>query len=1066
MMPKKPLLFLLIGITVFMAALYISTGSRVDNTVAAATNELILRVESARSEPNAPDGPVLEGDEVVQYQYLINIDNTGNPTQDRLPGCAPSDSNYPDSCDWPSIREVPGAAPILTQGNQDDFNGTLSSSLILPTTPGKYLVSVLANGYKVGGAHFSFFLPDVDPVTGANVLVPIHPHPLPSATLRIKVFEDISSVNGQFDAPAEQGLAGFHVIVNDTAGELSADLFGNPLCTTYDANHNPTGQTDCLVSDANGDVVIPNVGPLRYDIVVVPPDGTDWVETTTLEGSPSWDTWLMEGGTGLDNEFVVAGEAFPWTIFGFVRPTDLLNNTAVTGGVKGTLVSAAVYLPQQGALPYYGDIWNGFNGSKVTGTIDNGWVALSDLQNGDTAVYIDKANPNGTYEINNVPDGNYLFTWWDETLHYILDWMQVTVADGEMYDMGTPFLTGWFTNVSGYVFNDINQNGKKDPGEPGIANYLVVLRDRDNSEIDRMSIAVTTDGGGFYEFEKAYPMSSWMVLEAYNDRFYTTGITYQVENQVDPNTGQPQSTTVVGDGVDVGFLPILGQSATLDWGVHPYDGVLKDNGGIVGSVFYDTTINEFDPRFQAVEPWAPGIPHLPLNLYAMVDCGTNANADCDATGIYELTADGAYAKGERLNTTTTEVWEQPTDCIARDANGVPLPYGAPNQEVLPLDPTGKRCIEAPLMGTQIQEGFASLDGNWGFVDGCFGLGGATSEGVCADGSEPLSLPAADYLVEIAVPDDAYGRPLYQVAREEDVNVFGGDQYVPAVPPPACAGALHTVDVAGVGVDGPDAVVNPSFAENGGSPYEGQDKPLCDVKLVTLDNGKSIAPAFTLFTNVPIPGKWKGYIIDDLALSTDPTQINFGEKAGLANSPIGLYDFTNRLITTFESDPNGVYEILLPSTHTVSCPSPSGICANMYYILGNDPGQPGNLNPNYNPQYRTIGATFEIYPGLMVPSDLAPTQIVPGILAGGSMYTTPPQCTINDPLNPLTPELFAVSQPYVNGSGSITVQGQGFGAVQGEVTLDGTPLPITAWSDATIDVDIPATTLAGAYQMEI
>ncbi|MCP5008534.1 MAG: hypothetical protein GY942_01000, partial [Aestuariibacter sp.] len=46
------------------------------------------------------------------------------------------------------------------------------------------------------------------------------------------------------------------------------------------------------------------------------------------------------------------------------------------------------------------------------------------------------------------------------------------------------------------------------------------------------------------------------------------------------------------------------------------------------------------------------------------------------------------------------------------------------------------------------------------------------------------------------------------------------------------------------------------------------------------------------------------------------------------------------------------------------------------------------------------------------------------------------------------------------------QGQGFGAVQGEVTLDGTPLPITAWSDATIDVDIPATTLAGAYQMEI
>ena len=166
-----------------------------------------------------------------------------------------------------------------------------------------------------------------------------------------------------------------------------------------------------------------------------------------------------------------------------------------------------------------------------------------------------------------------------------------------------------------------------------------------------------------------------------------------------------------------------------------------------------------------------------------------------------------------------------------------------------------------------------------------------------------------------------------------------DQYVPAVPPSACAGALHTVDVAGIGVDGANATVNPTFAENGGSPFEGQDRPLCDVKFVTLNNGKSIAPIFTLFTDVPIPGKWKGYIIDDLALATDPKHLDFGEKAGIAHMPIGVYDFTNQLLTTITSDPNGTYEILLPSTHTVSCPSPSGVCASMYYILGNDPGQP-------------------------------------------------------------------------------------------------------------------------------
>lgn len=1055
MMPKKPALFLLIGLTLFMALLISVASSRLQNTAAQTGNNLVLNVISARTEANAPGGPVLQGDPVTEYQYLINVDNTGDPLQPRLPGCDPSDPAYPDSCDWPSLREVPGAAPIYTSGTQDDFNGILSSGINIPD--GKYLVSVLADGYKVGGAHFTV------PLSGP-VDVAIHPNPLPSATMRIKVFEDISSVNGQFDAPAEHGLAGFRAVVNDTAGELSTDVFGNPLCTTYDANGQPNGQTNCLISDANGDIVIPNLGPLRYDVLVIPPDGTDWVETTTLEGSPSWDTWLMEGGTGLDNEFVVAGEPFPWTIFGFVRPTDLLNDPGVTGGVQGRLVSASVYLPQQGALPYYGDIWNGFNGSKVTGVIDNGWVALSDLQNGDTAVYIGKANADGTYQIDNVPDGTYLFTWWDETLHYILDWMQVTVTNGEVYDMGTPFLTGWFTHVEGYVFNDLNMNGKMDPGEPGLSNYLVVLRDRDNSEIDRMSIASLTGPDGYYVFEKAYPMGSWMVLEAYNDRFYTTGITYQVENQIDPNTGQPQITTVLGNGVDVGILPILGQSAKLDWGVHPYAD--NENGGIAGSVFYDTTRNELDPRYQAAEPWAAGIPGLNMNLYDTVPCGTTG-ALCDPTGAYELAADGSYAKGPLLNTTTTEVWEQPTDCVARDANGAPLPFGTPNQEVLPTDPTGKRCIEAPLMGTQIQSGFATLDGNWGFGDGCFGPGGAISEGVCADGSAPTPLPGAhDYLVEVEIPNDALGRPMYQVVREEDVNVFGGDQYVPAIPPSACAGALHTVDVAGVGVDGPNATVNPSFADAGGSPYEGQDRPLCDVKLVTVSNGKSIAPTFTLFTNVPIPGKWKGYIIDDLSISTDPKSINFGEKAGLPNSPIGLYDFTNQLITTITSDPNGVFEVLLPSSHTVNCPSPSGVCASMYYMLGNDPGQPGQLNPNYNPQYRTIGASFEIYPGLILPSDLAPTQIVPGILAGGSQFDTPPQCTLNDPLNPVTPEIFAVSQPYVNGSGPITIQGQGFGDVQGTVTLDGIPVDITAWSSIQIDINVPAAIPAGPHQLDI
>ena len=59
------------------------------------------------------------------------------------------------------------------------------------------------------------------------------------------------------------------------------------------------------------------------------------------------------------------------------------------------------------------------------------------------------AGPDGTFQIDNVPDGNYLLTYWDYQQHYILDWFQVTVADGLMTDVATPFLTGWFTWIEG-----------------------------------------------------------------------------------------------------------------------------------------------------------------------------------------------------------------------------------------------------------------------------------------------------------------------------------------------------------------------------------------------------------------------------------------------------------------------------------------------------------------------------------------------------------------------------------------------------------------------------------------
>jgi hypothetical protein len=308
-----------------------------------------LRVVSARTE-----GEIAKGAAVTDYKFLVNVDNTGDPFDEA--NCDPATNpDYPDGCDLPSIRTVPAWSPIYTQGSVVDANGDNYTGL----PPGKYLVSVTAEGFKIDGEHFTV------PAIG-DVEVQMHPLPLPPATLVIKVFEDNALTNGAFDARADGGeppLAGFRASLNDIAGEVTADLFGNPLCTVYQKDgsgniqYNPDGtpviQTlgaGCY-SDSEGMITIPNIGPLRYDVLVFPPTGQQWIQTTTLEGSLGWDTWLQEAGTGLDNEFLIAAEPFPWTIFGYVKPTQPPADWTGTGSIKGVIMGASTYVPAQAACP-------------------------------------------------------------------------------------------------------------------------------------------------------------------------------------------------------------------------------------------------------------------------------------------------------------------------------------------------------------------------------------------------------------------------------------------------------------------------------------------------------------------------------------------------------------------------------------------------------------------------------------------------------------------------------------------------------------------------------------------
>ncbi|HEV7897257.1 MAG TPA: hypothetical protein VGP31_05380 [Planosporangium sp.] len=1045
---------------------------------------ITLKVESARRVGPAPE--IQKGDPVTHYKWLITSDDVGNP-HDEMKNCLPSRAgvastpDFADKCQWPSVRSTPGAVPLVAQGDETGLNLTKSLDR-LPV--GKYLISVTTDGYKIDGKHFA--------VTGGRtepIVVDMQPYPLPLGTIRLEVFNDTIPVDGTYEVGAEKGLAGFTAHLSDVLGQVSVDYYGNPLCTQYvhgapDGPHPKgavvfengkpkiaPGSVGRCVSDPDGKIVIENLGPNRYAAQVVAPTGQAWAQTTTLEGNFDHDIWVQEGDTGYDTEQTLGGEPVPYVHFGFVAPKDLPADSGKTGEIAGTAVIGRTYVGGQGGttIPE-----TGVAGASVAGPVRQPWVALSALGNGDQMVYMGRGGADGTFDIKNVPDGDYQLTLWDAPQELLLDSFNVTVRGGKKVDVGTKLLAGWFTEVRGSVFIDANGNGKRDPGEAGVPRFPVSVKERDNSFMDQATSAVSTDNNGYYDIKQTYPMSKWLVLEAFNTRYKTTGITYKADNE-------PTPTTLMGAAVDLNFLPIIGLGGTVDWGVKPYAG--DDNGGIAGTVTYDTTRNELDAANAATETYQPGVPGVPVHLYAVVR---------DDNGDPVRNADGSLKRGPELNDAyTSETWEAGRGCTARMWNGNPLT----DQQALPDfgRAAGQKCVEAPMMGVQFAPSEndpanfgQTVNGNYAFADSKLNLypeGDPKNPG--ADHTMPMyaPLPAGqtqtlvpdDYLVVVDVPDNPVGGgKMYQVTREDDVNVFNGDGYLPqenfpptpaeaANPPDApapqpdpgsnpsqgngiisgCAGPNHTVHV-----------TNPAFVAGGGSPFEGQQKPLCDAKLVQVRAGQTAAPNFNLFTEVPLPTHFWGLTINDLGLTHDKRSIGYGEADGLPNVPMGIYDAAGKLVDTVDTDFNGFYEAIEPSTSTYNCPVPAGPCPNMYRFVGNDPGQPGHLNKNYNARFRTIATNFQAWPGLFTVTDTAPTQVAMSALTPGSTQIGAVDCDIAAD----APQLFSVSKPYLRTTDTnreITIRGVGFGGNRGSVKVTGSlgvvPAIVTSWKDREIKV---------------
>jgi hypothetical protein len=1263
----------LLGVLVFLMQLAVaqpaSAATPVAPTGGNTTNVVTLDVATAINSLSSR-GP-RRGDAVKSYRWLLNLDNTGDPhglnsdlychpssnvTAANLPALVArtpgaqyvvTQNGYPQGCEWSSIRYAI-ASPVISEGTQDDWNKLLAlpaydatagrglpnvcPTVAEPTKACRYLVSVTADGYQIGGAHFTV------PMKAPGVVkVWLNPYPIPLGTARVKVFPDMSPTDGTWDQTSEasicptpthktlvageQCMAGFTATLNDFDGIVSQDFFGNPLCTPYvkdsvtgkiilDANgrptplpthepappdpvsgyYNPTIPGRCQ-SDTNGNILIPNIAPNRYDIGVTPYecvaswnwDNTNlqgvidhlpnydcgkparFIQTSTLEGALDHDVWVIPDDTGFDSELVVGGEAVPWVQFGFVDPqatTYLINPQFCPGGnqpafcnnpshtldngtavITGKIYGAIPYVPGIGALPGVGGA-NGQSGLKLDRPVDRGWVTVSSLDvtgaDFDQRVATVPANADGTFSVGGLLDGSYLVTVWDQPISYAMDIFNVTIQNQKPLDLGVVPLLGWFARLSGHVFIDTNGNGRLDPGEQGLYHATVQVLNRTNNALEGAGFNVTdTNNSGYYEFTQTYPLGLMVINQYFNTGYKTTGITWQACND-------PQEHTVIAPMVDVSFNPIIGHCGRIDWGVSPYDSNHQENGGIVATALYDQIRIKLNARQAQSMDYQTGIPGIRTEQYTQVNCikspaakgcrnGKGPGGNDELTG-YALNMDGSFMTVEQPTPVDGSLCDgasvvaqaipcymsenngAPAQCYPRDANGTPIgydalhPYSATSYDFMTF---GGACVETGVAATQIGLGTDCVDGpnchGVQTVDGNYAMPGTVGDPILHGDAlvrmvSPVDkvLPATPIIVPGTNTIAGYlDRPLYVSTSENDTNNFSGAQYVPQgsdasslpwPPPPgtpnqAPLGPLSSPDrkyqeneyTTAPGPDplcaGPTFVVdvnmtnNPSLATNGGSPLQGATRHTCDWKIFHSAPGQSIAPNFHFHTTVdiPLPAHWWGYLVDDLSLSGDKKSTTVGDVQGIPFAPTGFYDWTGRRLFAKDSDYNGVYEALMPSSELFNCPTPAGSCPNVYRIVGNDPGQPNAANPNYNPAYRTITANFQAWPNMLTAVDTAPTHQVPTLEGPGVQFTYTSPCG----LPAQDPQLFAVNKPYTKvASEKLTIQGIAFGNTAGRVTFVSETggaqdlAGVTSWTDQTIEVNVGTFMPAGAGQLKI
>jgi large repetitive protein len=989
-----------------------------------------------------------------------------------------------------------------------------------------------------------------------NVVVAVAPQPVPTAQIFLRAFEDTRPLNNVWD-DTETGLGGFTVFVYDMAGQMSTDTFGNPLGTVYDGlNVDGTPHVKQLgdgtlhtmtaaeVNDPNknpyglvvGEALIKNLAPGKYGTRIVPPTGQGWQQTSTIEGTPGLDNWVKANEPRYFAEFGPAGHH---SEYGFVKdatkPALSAGHYPVRNGpgvISGTVRNQRMARPSDSA--------NSPLGFSAGHRIPGCWVGLNTAAG--VAVYAGPCSNEegqiGDFEITGLQPGTYQLVVFDKYLELIFNMVSVDVGvNGEaLQRTGLTVSTfRWFQSHEHWVFSDTNGNGIRDPGEAGIPDQVINLRYRDGSIYQ----SSTTDTTGYLPFDEVFPFFSWLIAEVDYARFKPTGVTVGVDNggpvqgaetdgaipSIDrpgnvghghfnpqlqnPDEATPgsngQTRTETGPVLLEGYNAFIGTTNVFEWGKLPWP--KGENGGITGVVYYQTTRAENDPRFAAPETWEPGVPRVQVALYrgdavgriyekrgdgtrgvlrtdatvrlADIDnfpfCWSDLDAAIDVNlcpsgalrGDEDLDRDsnGQFDMGDALEVTHTDSFDDnpPMNCPGDPADSFHMQ--PPGEAATPYN---GRCYDGLRNHVQVRP--ALFDGGYAF----------------GKPFTDLALTPGNYVVQASPPTN------YEIQKEEDKNVDFGDAMTlsPQALPPLCVGTVRTV---------PDSL---TLFPGVDTEFAGQDRPLCDRKLVIVADGKNAAADFFVFTDVPVTGHIQGFVLNDLANEFDPRSPNFGEKFAPSFIPVSVRDFVGNEVYHTTTDAWGTYNAIVPSAFRINTPMPSGVSPNMLQICLNSPlmdspaFNPGvaesNTNrrmiadPNFNKKYTQFCYTLNFQPGQTTFLD-TPVLPIAAFASPGSA-----QCDCEYPSG--TPVIHsAVSNTY-NGpvvlptGGSLTITSRGsvmvpdpaatpidgdntvlvsrdysFGS-SGTVRLNGVTLAGVTWGASAISVPIPAGSRTGLLEI--